>query len=117
LRKRIAEETPEYDRFGIHTMVSQASSGELTLGDSHEYGLAPPPFNREEIDTLILRHLQSFLRIPDFSVAERWYGIYSKHPEEPYIRFRPEENIEVVTGLGGAGMTLSFGVAAETFKI
>jgi len=115
LRARIEKETPEYDRFGIHTMVSQATSGELTLGDSHEYGLLVSPFSREEIDALILRHLQSFLRIPDFSIAQRWYGVYAKHPERPYVRFQPQEGVEVITALGGAGMTLSFGVAAETF--
>lgn len=115
LRARIEKETPEYDRFGIHTMVSQASSRELTLGDSHEYGLLVSPFSREEIDMLILRHLQSFLQVPDFSIAQRWYGVYAKHPEQPYVRFRPEEGVEVITALGGAGMTLSFGVADETF--
>jgi D-hydroxyproline dehydrogenase subunit beta len=116
LRTRISREMPEYDRFGIHTMVSQPSSGELTLGDSHEYGLTPGPFNRDEIDALIVRHLESFVRVPDFSIAERWYGVYAKHAEKPWIRFRPEDGVEVVTGLGGAGMTLSFGVAAETFE-
>ena len=117
LRRRIAEETPEYDQFGIHTMVSQASSGELTFGDSHDYGLTPSLFNREEIDNLILRHLETFVRVPDFSIAERWHGVYAKHFEKPYVRFHPEEHVEVITGLGGAGMTLSFGVAAETFGL
>jgi FAD dependent oxidoreductase TIGR03364 len=117
LRKRISEETPEYDDFGIHTMVSQAHSGELTFGDSHDYGLTPSTFNREEVDSLILRHLHTFLRVPDPAIAERWYGVYAKHPEKPYIRFQPEDGVEVITGLGGAGMTLSFGVAAETFGL
>jgi FAD dependent oxidoreductase TIGR03364 len=117
LRSRIAEETPEYDRFGIHTMVSQTTGGELTLGDSHDYGLTPTIFNREQIDDLILQHLKSFLRVPDLSVAERWYGVYAKHFDKPYLRFEPESGVEVVTGLGGAGMTLSFGVAAETFGL
>lgn len=115
LRSRIAAETPEYDRFGIHTMVSQNSAGELTLGDSHEYGSPAVPFNSEEIDALILRHLRSFVRIPDFSVAQRWYGVYAKHPQQPYVRLQPEPGVEVITGLSGAGMTLSFGVAQETF--
>jgi len=115
LRNRIALETPEYDRFGIHTMVSQTSPGELTLGDSHDYGSPVSPFNREEIDALILRHLEGFVRVPNFAIAERWHGVYAKHPQHPYLRFRPEENVEVVTGLGGAGMTLSLAVAEETF--
>ena len=115
LQARIAAETPEYDRFGIHTMISQTTAGELTLGDSHDYGLVLSPFNHDEIDNLILKHLETFARIPDLSVAERWFGVYAKHFEKPYLRFQPEDTVEVVTGLGGAGMTLSFGVAAETF--
>ncbi len=115
LRARIERETPEYDRFGIHTMVAQASTGALTLGDSHEYGLPVSPFSHEEIDRLILRHIETFVRVPSLSIAERWYGVYAKHPLQPYIRLQPEPGVEVVTGLGGAGMTLSFAVAAETF--
>jgi D-hydroxyproline dehydrogenase subunit beta len=117
LQRRIAEEMPEYDRFGIHTMVSQTTAGELTLGDSHDYGLTPSPFNRDEIDALILKHLNTFVRVPDLAVAERWHGVYAKHFDKPYLRFQPEDGVEVVTGLGGAGMTLSFGVAAETFGL
>jgi D-hydroxyproline dehydrogenase subunit beta len=117
LRQRIAEETPEYDQFAIHTLVSQSSSGELTLGDSHEYGLVPSLFNRAEIDALILHHLKTFVRVPDLSIAERWHGVYAKHFDKPYVRFHPEDGVEVITGLGGAGMTLSFGVAAETLGL
>ncbi len=116
LRSRIHRESPEYDHFGIHTMVSQTTAGELTLGDSHQYGLPVTPFNSDEIDRLILRHLDTYVRVPDgLSIRERWYGVYAKHPEKPYLRLQPADNVEIVTGLGGAGMTLSFGVAHETF--
>jgi D-hydroxyproline dehydrogenase subunit beta len=115
LERRIAEETPEYERFGIHTMVSQASSGALTFGDSHEYGFEVSPFSQAEIDELILRHLRSYIRVPRFAIAERWHGVYAKHPDKAYVRLSPEPRTEVVTGLGGAGMTLSFGVAEQTF--
>ena len=116
LRERIASETPAYDQLGIHPMVSQSASGQLTLGDSHEYGLSPSPFNLDRIDQFIIEHLRTYLRVPDLSIAERWYGVYSKHFQKPYVRLKPEADIEVVTGMGGAGMTLSFGVAAETFN-
>jgi FAD dependent oxidoreductase TIGR03364 len=116
LQARVAEEMPEYDRYGIHTMISQTTAGELILGDSHEYGLTPSIFNRDEIDQLMLHHLKTFARVPDFSMAERWFGVYAKHFDKPLVRFGPQDNVEVVTGLGGAGMTLSFGVGAETFK-
>lgn len=114
LQQRIAAEMPEYDQYGIHTMISQTTAGELILGDSHEYGLSPSIFNRDEIDQLILKHLKTFARVPDLTASERWFGVYAKHFDKPYLRFQPQDGVEVVTGLGGAGMTLSFGVAAET---
>ncbi len=65
LSRRIADETPEYDRWGIHALVSQTTDGALTLGDSHEYSLAVDVFNKEEIDEIILRYTRQFLRAPD----------------------------------------------------
>jgi D-hydroxyproline dehydrogenase subunit beta len=109
--QRIAEETPEYDRWGIHVLVSQTANGELTLGDSHEYGPAVSIFNRSEIDDLVLAYARKFLRAPDMTVAERWYGVYAKHPTSPFVSLTPAENVHVVTAVGGSGMTLSFGLA------
>ena len=114
LRARIAAETPEYDRWGIHGLVSQTASGELTLGDSHEYGLAVDIFNREEVDDLMLRYIRGFLVAPSFRIAQRWYGVYAKHPTEPYLVLEPEPGVRILTSPGGSGMTLSFGIAEET---
>jgi FAD dependent oxidoreductase TIGR03364 len=114
LRERIASETPEYDRWEIHGLVSQTVRGELTLGDSHEYGPSVDIFNREEIDCLMLRYLSTFLAAPDLAIAQRWYGVYAKHPDHPYLTLTPTPGVRIVTSPGGAGMTLSFGIAAET---
>ncbi len=116
LSRRIAEETPEYDRWGIHALVSQTVDGALTLGDSHEYGLAVDIFNKEEIDEIILRYTKQFLRAPDLTVAERWYGVYAKHPEKPLVVMQPEDGVRIVASPGGSGMTLSFGVAEQSIK-
>ena len=114
LQARIAAESPEFERWGIHGLVSQTACGELTLGDSHEYGLSIDVFNREEIDELILRYISKFLRAPTLRVAQRWHGVYAKHPEKPYLILEPAAGVRIVTSPGGSGMTLSFGVAAET---
>lgn len=114
LRQRITEETPEYDRWGIHALVSQTADGALTLGDSHENGLNIDIFNKEEIDRLILQYTQRFLRAPDLSIAERWYGVYAKHPDKPIVVMQPEPGVRIVASPGGSGMTLSFGMAEQS---
>lgn len=113
-KQRVAEEMPEYERWGIHVLVSQTADGALTLGDSHEYGLAVDIFNKMEIDDLILRNVRTFLRAPDLSIAQRWYGVYAKHPEKAYVSDEPAPGVRIVTAVGGSGMTLSFGLAERT---
>lgn len=115
LRRRVAETMPDYDALGIHVMVSQMPDGTLTIGDSHEYGLAVDVFNKEVIDGKILEYLATFAHFPNMEVSERWYGVYAKHPEEPYFVFEPEPGVRIITGVGGAGMTLSFGLAETLY--
>ena len=116
LQQRIADESPEYDRWGIHVLVSQTAGRELTIGDSHQYGAAVDPFDRTEIDDLILRYLHGFLQAPDLEIAQRWHGVYAKHPDRPFLSLSPETNVRVVTAPGGSGMTLSFGLAERTVR-
>lgn len=114
LQARVAAEMPEYERWAIHVLVSQTADGAITLGDSHEYGLEPPPFDKAEIDDLILREASRFLRLPDFRIAERWHGVYSLHPECSFFEAEPAQGVRIVTAPGGSGMTLSFGLAERT---
>ena len=113
LRARFHREHPAYEKYGIHVMLSQNGLGELIAGDSHEYGEAIEPFDSAEIESLILDYLRAFFRVHEYQPVMRWHGTYAKHPSEAWLVLRPEPGVAVVTGLGGAGMTLSFGVAEE----
>jgi D-hydroxyproline dehydrogenase subunit beta len=113
LRRRVSEETPWLDRLGIHVLVSQNGRGELTIGDSHEYEDQIEPFDKAEIDEWILSYLNSFLDAPDLRIATRWHGTYARHKSEPYVVIRPAPAVTAITGVGGAGMTLSFGLAEQ----
>ena len=109
--KRFDAELPEYGRLGIHVMASQNGRGELILGDSHVYGDAVDPFDDPHIDELVLAYLKTFLDVPGLTVAARWNGVYVKHPARPFIVAPLGPDARAVTGVGGAGMTLSFGLA------
>ncbi len=114
LKQRIAAETPELDRWGIHVMLSQTAAGEITIGDSHEYGRSVDVFDKPEIDELILAHLRGFGRLPVMTIAQRWHGVYARHARKLYLRETPAPGVDVVTVTRGVGMTLSFGLAEET---
>jgi D-hydroxyproline dehydrogenase subunit beta len=121
LIQRIAAETPELDRYGIHVLVSQDSRGRLILGDSHQYGPDLDPFHSEKIDQLILRELRRLAEFPSWEIESRWSGVYAKNEGSTKNGssengssenlFSPEPGVFVCTGLGGSGMTLAFGLA------
>jgi len=114
LALRYSGEMAEYLEWGIHVMVSQNGKGELTVGDSHEYGLTHDPFDKEFINRMVLDYLRKFVRVRDWSVTQTWNGIYTKLTDgEADLFFSPEPYVYVINGVGGAGMTLSFGLAEE----
>lgn len=115
LKRRIAQHHPALERWGIHVLVAQNGLGELVLGDSHEYDLTPEPFDHPEIDALILAYLETFLAPPSLEIAQRWHGVYVKHPTRDVFLAEPEPGVRIVNGLGGTGMTTCFGLAQDVF--
>ena len=111
LKQRIQSETPELDLFGIHVLASQFPNGEVILGDSHEYGDQITPFNKTEIDELMIRELKKVIKLDDWTIRERWYGVYAKHPELPVFDHRVDDCVSLFVGTSGAGMTMAFGLA------
>lgn len=116
LKERFRRDMPIYVENGIHVLLSQTALGELTIGDSHHYGATLEPFDREDINQAILDYLRTFAEGPDFEIRERWHGIYPKLPGRTEFMSTPADGVRVVTGLGGAGMTLSFGLAEEVVR-
>ncbi len=61
----------------------------MILGDSHEHDEAIEPFDRQEIDDLILREVRKVFRVPDWAAAERWHGVYAKCLSGPVFEAQP----------------------------
>ena len=117
LRNRYASEMADYVGNGIHVMVSQNDKGELTVGDSHEYGGTFDPFDRAQINEMIVHYLKTFVVCDDWKLIQTWNGVYPKMTNgETDVLLNPAEGVYILNGLGGAGMTLSFGFAEESVR-
>ncbi|MBY0432761.1 MAG: TIGR03364 family FAD-dependent oxidoreductase [Cyclobacteriaceae bacterium] len=112
LDERLDIEEPKLKEHGIHILVSQNSTNEVIIGDSHHYFKSVEPFDSEEVNELILRYFEKFVTA-DYHITERWNGTYPKVPGSLHIILEPESRVQIVNGLSGAGMTLSFGLAEE----
>lgn len=114
LRKRYEADYAAYLKWGIHVMASQNETGELTIGDSHEYGLVHDPFDRQFINTLITDYLHTFADFKDWELAQSWNGIYPKmtNGQTEFIH-EVAPGVTIINGLGGNGMTLSFGLCEQ----
>lgn len=117
LKEVYQEQYPELMDWGIHVMVCQNGIGELTIGDSHEYGLNLSPFDQKHVKELILDFLKKFAQFKDWRIGSAWHGIYPKMTDGA-IEFVKEidEKVKIVNGVGGAGMTLSFGLGEEVVE-
>lgn len=111
LKRYYADTFPEYLKWGIHVMVAQNKSGQLTIGDSHEYGITHDPFDKMLINKMILEYLGGFAHFPQPNIEETWNGIYAKMTDgSTEMILQPQPGVTIINALGGAGMTLSFGL-------
>ncbi|UKT63002.1 TIGR03364 family FAD-dependent oxidoreductase [Pedobacter mucosus] len=114
LKKRYEVEYAEYLKWGIHVMAAQNHIGEITIGDSHEYGLVHDPFDRDFINQMILTYLKTFTAFKDSRIIQTWNGTYPKMTGgETEVIMEVEPGITIINGLGGNGMTLSFGLCEQ----
>ena len=104
------------DRFYLHKIQEIETKADESAGAviSQLNKSFITPFDREDINEAILTYLRTFAVVPTLAVAERWHGVYPKMKDgrsELIAEVAP--SVWVVNGLGGAGMTLSFGLAEE----
>jgi D-hydroxyproline dehydrogenase subunit beta len=109
----LAEQGPSLAE-GIHLIVVQGADGGLIVGDSHHYEWSPSPFNRAEVDRLILEEMHAVLRLPKAQVTERWTGTYATLPDKLMVRDAPDPVIRLVIVTSGTGASTSFAIGEET---
>ncbi|MCA9205799.1 MAG: TIGR03364 family FAD-dependent oxidoreductase, partial [Planctomycetales bacterium] len=68
------------------------------------------------IDALMLREARKVFQLQDWTIDERWHGVYAKHPTLPIVEVDAEDRVHISVGPGGAGMTMSFGLAERMWR-
>lgn len=107
--------------WGVHILFKQATDGSVIIGDSHEYADAANIDDlgfdlRMDVDEFMITEAKKIFNLPTFEIQNRWYGMYSQCKENDIFEHTIENNIHIVTGIGGKGMTGSAGFSKENIK-
>ncbi|KAB7730192.1 TIGR03364 family FAD-dependent oxidoreductase [Rudanella paleaurantiibacter] len=117
--------TPEHLRelkeWGIHVLFKQAVDGSIIIGDSHEYAPANQIDDlgfdtKDAVNTLILNEAARIVNFPVGQIARTWAGLYAQTDDEIYEHWI-DDHIQIVTGIGGKGMTSSAGYAEQSVLV
>lgn len=111
LRERLSDSHPDLLEAGVHLIVTQLPGGDLIIGDSHDYGETPAPFNEESIFELLLREARGLLGAERLEVRQRWHGVYPTAPGDPFLIENPAPGVHLVEVVSGVGMTTALGLA------
>lgn len=105
-------------KWGVHILFKQAMDGSVILGDSHQYADARNSddlgFNLDmDIDNFIIEEAKKIIALPTYEIQNRWSGTYSQCRTKDVFEHTIEDNIHIITGIGGKGMTGSAGFSKE----
>jgi len=105
-------------KWGVHILFKQAIDGSVIIGDSHQYADA---VNIDElgfdlnmdIDNFMLDEAQKIFNLPTFEIQNKWYGLYSQCKTQDLFQKTIDDDVHIVTGIGGKGMTGSAGFSKK----
>lgn len=105
-------------KWGVHILFKQAVDGSVILGDSHQYASAKNSddlgFNLDtDIDNFMIEEAKKIINLPTYEIQNRWFGMYSQCKTKDIFEHTIGENIHIITGIGGKGMTGSAGFSKE----
>jgi FAD dependent oxidoreductase TIGR03364 len=115
VHQEIQGHSPELVDIGANVMFTRRPDGTVLLGDSHVYGQTIGPFQDEWMTSRLVGEIEKILGTR-LTVTQRWQGIYASSPLTALLREDLDSSTTAITVTSGIGMTLSFGIAAETIQ-
>lgn len=114
LRTELENSSPELLAIDANLMLTQRPDGTLLVGDSHHTETTLDPFLEEAVSDTLLTATRALLG-RDFTVLQRWQGIYASSPQQSFLIKELQPGVTAVSVTSGIGMTISFGLAQKTF--
>ncbi|MGE8411025.1 MAG: TIGR03364 family FAD-dependent oxidoreductase [Pseudomonas sp.] len=105
VQAQILREAPHLHEHGIHLLISPTPHGELIIGDSHDYGRDPSPFNSEQVDDWLLELAEQTLGCK-VQVLERWQGVYGARGPGPFSFLEALPGVHAALMHTGVGMSV-----------
>jgi D-hydroxyproline dehydrogenase subunit beta len=105
VQAQILREAPHLHKHGIHLLISPTPHGELIIGDSHDYGSDPSPFNAEQVDTWLIELAEQTLGCK-VQVLERWQGVYGARGAAPFSFLQAAPGVHAALMHTGVGMSV-----------
>lgn len=109
-------------QWGVHILFKQEPNGSIILGDSHQYASVREMDSldfelRTDVEHFMLSEAKKIFDLPSWDIESTWAGCYCQtdHPEGIFTE-TVDEQIQVVTGIGGKGMTSSAGFTKHFLK-
>ena len=108
-------------KWGVHILFKQAIDGSVIIGNSHEYAMASEADNLSyelnmEIDNYMLSEAKKIMNLPNYTINQRWIGMYSQCKFRDLFQEMVDTNVHVVTGIGSKGITTAAGLAKENIQ-
>ncbi|GAB4016597.1 TIGR03364 family FAD-dependent oxidoreductase [Spirosoma migulaei] len=119
LTAQYPEHLIELKKWGIHILFKQAVDGSIIVGDSHEYAQATQAedlgyHTQDFINDLMLAEARRIVTFP-LTIRKTWAGFYSQTKAEIF-EHAIDPAIQLITGIGGKGMSSSAGYAEQNIK-
>lgn len=110
-----------HKQWGIHILFKQESDGSIIIGDSHEYfdvknSATLHIDNRQDINEYFINEAKKIMNLDSWAIDCIWNGYYSQTKQKDIFIHNVSNNIQIITGIGGKGMTSSAGFAFHNLK-
>ncbi|ALI01076.1 TIGR03364 family FAD-dependent oxidoreductase [Pseudomonas sp. FW306-02-F02-AA] len=115
VQAQILREVPHLHEHGIHLLISPTPHGELIIGDSHDYGSDPSPFNAEQVDNWLIELAEQTLGCK-VQVVERWQGVYGARGAQPFSFLQAAPGVHAALMHTGVGMSVGPAMAERNIR-